>query len=97
MINRGMISHPRLSYERDGFSHKQRIVNYTQKSVLHCINIYYLHDLSLLMHYYVQVNNMSYDQKSGLQRVTGFLLVSSPMCDFWIVSYKYSTYVIHES
>jgi hypothetical protein len=95
MINHRMIdAHP--SYERDGFRHKQTIVDCTQKLVLHCTDVYYLHDLPPLMHYYVQVNNMSiyYDQKSDFRRVTGFL---SPISDFQIVVCKYSTDIIHES
>ncbi|KAG2738589.1 hypothetical protein P692DRAFT_20841840 [Suillus brevipes Sb2] len=32
--------------------------------------------------------------KSGCRRVTGILF---RMCDFWVVSHKYSTDIIHES
>jgi hypothetical protein len=66
-------AHP--SYEKDGFRHKQRFVAYIRKLGLHCINVYYLHDLPPLMYNCdAQVHNMSlyYDQKLGFRCVTGF-------------------------
>ncbi|KAG2738595.1 hypothetical protein P692DRAFT_20758127, partial [Suillus brevipes Sb2] len=51
----------------------------------------YLH--SCVMHT-MAINMSLYDRKSGCRRVTGILF---RMCDFWLVSHKYSTDIIHES
>ncbi|KAG2742744.1 hypothetical protein P692DRAFT_20707063, partial [Suillus brevipes Sb2] len=54
-------------------------------------SVIYLH--SCVMHT-MAIHMSLYDQKSGFRRVTGILF---RMCDFWVVSHKYSTDIIHES
>jgi hypothetical protein len=44
--------------------------------------------------YTMAINMSLYDRKSGFRRATGILF---RMCDFWVVSYQYSTDIIHES